>query len=115
MQPKSGPFAIVIGHRPLIRLALDDLGVIDVIDCLCSKHKQSNVSDAECVTTMALNILPGGVAMGECLLRTDVELLIGEEFEAGYFNDTRLGEALDQLDEVGSDKIMGADRPLPGP
>jgi len=45
--------------------------------------------------------------MQEWLSFTDVELLIGEGCEADFFHDTRLGTALDRLDDLGTDLVMG--------
>jgi hypothetical protein len=38
--------------------------------------------------------------------KIDAELLLGEGVEAAAFHDTRLGVALDRLDEVGTDRIL---------
>ena len=97
-------------HLPVIRGIIDQLGIVDVLDAFCPRHPLSKVSDAECVVAMLLNILSGRVAlwrMDKWLELLDVELVLGEGVEAGFFHDTRLGQTLDHLDEVGTDRILG--------
>jgi len=99
-----------VGHLPLIRAVMDQLGIVEVVDRLCPKHEQSRVSDADCVAAMVLNILSGRTAlyaMEEWLGSTDTELLVGEGCAPDAFNDTRLALTLDHLDAVGTDAIMG--------
>ncbi|MCB9765445.1 MAG: IS1634 family transposase [Alphaproteobacteria bacterium] len=98
------------GHLPVIRGIIDQLGIVDIIDDRLPKHPLAKVSDAECVVAMLLNILSGRVAlwrMDRWLDKLDVELMLGEGVEAGFFHDTRLGQALDRLDEIGTDRILG--------
>ena len=100
-----------VGHLPLIRSILGRLGIPQVVEHHCPKHDQSRVSDAECLTVMVLNILSGRVAlyaMEKWCAVTDTELLIGEGCDPDAFNDTRLAVALDHLDQVGTDKLMGS-------
>ena len=100
-----------VGHLPLIRSILCRLGIPQVVEHHCPRHAQSRVSDAECLTVMVLNILSGRVAlyaMEKWCAVTDTELLIGEGCDPDAFNDTRLAVALDHLDQVGTDKLMGS-------
>lgn len=98
-----------VGHLPVVRAAMDQLGIVDVLNQLLPQHSLSRVSDGECVAVMLLNILSGRMAlfrMDQWLARTDAELLLGEGVDADAFNDTRLALALDHLDEVGTDRVM---------
>ena len=100
-----------VDHLPVMSAVIDRLGIREVLDELLPKHPLSRVSDADCVSAMMLNVLSGRMAlfrMENWLLRTDVELLLGQGRQADAFNDTRLAEALDHVDRVGSDRIMGA-------
>ena len=99
-----------VGHLPLIRAVIDDLGITQAIDARCPKHAQAQVSDADCVVLLILNILSGRVAlhrMNDWLDRTDIELLLGSDRPAASFHDTRLGAALDHLHTTGVDTLMG--------
>jgi transposase len=99
-----------VGHLPVMRAAMEKLGLIEILDRLLPQHALSRVSDASCITVMLLNILSGRLAlfrMDEWLSRTDTGLLLGEGLEADAFNDTRLALALDHLDAVGTDCVMG--------
>ena len=98
-----------VGHLPLVRAVVGELGLLDVIEAHCPRHPLNRVSDAECVLAMLLNVLCGRPAlyrMDQWLGRLDVDVLFGEGVEADAFHDTRLGEALDHLDEVGTDTIL---------
>ena len=102
--------ACPVGHLPLVRWAVRELRIDAVLDELSPKHDLAHVSDADCVVAMILNILSGRLAlyaMQEWLSFTDVELLIGEGCEADFFHDTRLGTALDRLDDFSTDVVMG--------
>jgi hypothetical protein len=99
-----------VPHLLLRRWAMDELGIPSVIEEHCSKHALARVSDAECAVALGLNILSGRLAlyaMDGWLSHTDAELLVGEGCMPDAFNDTRLALALDHLDEVGTDVIMG--------
>ena len=50
------------GHLPVIRGCMDLLGFKEVIDGHLRKHDLANVSDAECVMAMVVNILSGRLA-----------------------------------------------------
>jgi len=111
MTPENLPFNVApVGHLPLIRAAIDDLGITAVINAHCPKHAQARVSDADCMVLLLLNILSGRVAlhrMNDWLDRTDAELLLGPDRPAEAFHDTRLGVALDHLHAAGVDTILG--------
>lgn len=99
-----------IGHLPLIRAVVDDLGIVSVLDERCPKHPLSVVSDADCVVLMILNLLSGRVAlhrMNDWLERTDAEILLGTDRPASAFHDTRLEACLDHLAAVGTDLLLG--------
>ena len=99
-----------VAHLPLVRGVIDQLGLEEVIDAHLPKHVLAKVSDAECVKAMLLSILSGRQALwkqDQWLGKIDAELLLGEGVEAAAFHDTRLGVALDRLDEVGTDRILG--------
>ena len=96
-----------VAHLPLVRGVIDQLGLEEVIDAHLPKHVL--VSDAECVKAMRLSILSGRQALWKqdlWLGKIDAELLLGEGVEAAAFHDTRLGVALDRLDEVGTDHAL---------
>lgn len=100
-----------VAHLPFVRAVIDELGFLDVIDEHCPKHTLNRVSDAECVLALVLNVLCGRPAlyrMDEWLAKLDVDVLFGEGADASAFNDTRLGLALDHLDEAGTDTVMAA-------
>ena len=54
---------VVLRHLPLLREAIDRLGIRDVIDDLLPPDRRSEVSDGDCVTLMIANILHGRVAL----------------------------------------------------
>lgn len=96
-------------HLPLIRSLIDELGMMQVLDRHLPKPAQARVSDAECVVALILNILSGRLAlwrMQSWLEEIDLELVLGEGADASAFNDTRLGSALDHIDEVGTDVLL---------
>lgn len=101
--------SFALGHLPLIRAAIQELGLVDVINQLSPKHPLAQVSDGECLVVMLFNILAGRTAlwrMDEWAERLDVGLLLGEGVEAASFHDHRLGQFLDHLFEVGTDNIL---------
>ncbi len=66
--------ACPIGHLPLIRAVIDDLGIVPVLEERSPKHPRSVMSDADCVVLMILNVLSGRVAlhrMNDWLDRSD--------------------------------------------
>ena len=98
-----------VGHLPLARAVLDDLGICEVIEEVLPKHPLSKISDAECATAFILNLLSSGPAMYRMdwwLQRLDTDLLFGKGVSAAAFNDTRLATALDHLDAAGTDTIL---------
>jgi hypothetical protein len=50
---------LLVGHLPVIRACLDQLGVFAVLDEHLPQHPQAHGSDAECLAVMVLNILSG--------------------------------------------------------
>ena len=102
--------SVPAGHLPVIRGCMDLLGFKEVIDGHLRKHDLTNVSDAECVMAMVVNILSGRLAlwrMDKWLEKLDVELVMGAGVEPGWFHDTRLGQCLDRIDAVGTDTLLG--------
>ncbi len=68
-----------VGHLPVVRAVMDQLGLIGVIDGLLPKDSRARVSDGQCVAAMVLNILSGRMAlfrMDEWLRQADTELLV---------------------------------------
>lgn len=101
----------VLRHLPVVRQAIDDLGLLPVLDALLPPDPRMKVSDADCVLLMILNVLHGRVAlyhMSEWLVGTDAEVLFGQDVSVDSFTDTRLGEALDRIFQVGTDEILSA-------
>lgn len=98
-----------VRHLPLIRHALDELGIRAAIDRLSPPDPRHQVTDGDCVAVMVMNILHGRVAlydMGTWLADTDVELLLGEQTPAEAFHDDRLGHTLDRLFAAGTEYIF---------
>lgn len=98
-----------VAHLPVVRAALDQLGILEVIEECCPRHPLNRVSDAECVATLVLKVLSGGPALWRVDVwaeKLDLDVLIGEGVEADAFNDTRLAQALDHLDAAGTDNVM---------
>jgi len=98
-----------VAHLPFVRAVVDQLGLLPAIEARCPAHALNRVSDADCVLALVLNVLCGRPAlyrMDEWLGRLDVDVLFGEGTDAAAFNDTRLAEALDHLDEVGTDTLL---------
>ena len=101
--------SLPVGHLPVIRACLDQLGVFDVLDEHLPRHPLAHASDAECLAVMVLNVLSGRVAlwrMDQRFEHLDLELLLGEGVEASWFHDNRLGRALDHIDDVGTDTLL---------
>ena len=100
---------LAVGHLPLIRACIDQLGIMDVLDAHLPRHPLAKASDAECVAVMILNIMSGRVGlwrMDQRFEHVDIELLLGDGVEAGWFHDNRLGRALDHIDEAGTDTLL---------
>ena len=98
-----------VAHLPFVRAVVDQLGILEAIDERCPKHPLNRVSDSQCVLALVLNVLCGRPAlyrMDEWLGRLDVDVLFGNGTLADAFNDTRLAEALDHLDDAGTDTIL---------
>ncbi|MCB9688107.1 MAG: IS1634 family transposase [Alphaproteobacteria bacterium] len=98
-----------VAHLPFVRAVVDQLGLLEHIEERCPTHKLNRVSDAQCVLALVLNVLCGRPAlyrMNEWLARLDTDVLFGEGVPADAFNDTRLAEALDHLDEAGTDTVL---------
>jgi transposase len=101
--------SLPVGHLPIIRACLDQLGVFAVLDEHLPQHPQAHASDAECLAVMVLNILSGRVAlwrMDQRFEHVDLELLLGDGVQASWFHDNRLGRALDHIDKVGTDTLL---------
>jgi len=97
-------------HLPLIREIIDRLGIHQTVDRVLPKDGRMDVSDADCVTLMIINILHGRVAlykMGEWLEGTDVDVVLGEGYRPDAFYDDRLGGTLDRLFRFGTDDVLG--------
>ena len=103
--------SLAVGHLPLVRACMEQLGIFDVLDDHLPRHTLAKASDAECVAAMVLNILSGRVAlwrMDQCFEHIDLELILGEGVKAEWFHDNRLGRALDHIDQVGTDTLLSA-------
>ena len=101
--------SLPVGHLPVIRACLEKLGVFDALDEYLPRHPLAHASDGECLAVMVLNILSGRVAlwrMDQRFEHIDLELLLGEDVESGWFHDNRLGRALDHIDAVGTDTLL---------
>ena len=102
---------VVLRHLPLLRETIDSLGIRAVLDELLPPDRRAEVSDSDCVTVMITNILAGRVAlynMGQWLSGTDVGVLLWEGCPEQAFGDDRLGKALDDIWEAGTDNIVSA-------
>ena len=101
-----------VGHLPLVRAAMDEPQILDVIEERCPARAGSRVTDAECMGGMILNVLSGHVAlyrMEKHMAQLDAEVLLGKGVPADAFNDTRLAAMLDHVDEAGSDPAANRD------
>ena len=101
--------SLPVGHLPVIRACLDQLGVFAALDEHLPHHALAHASDAECLAVMVLNILSGRVAlwrMDQRFEHVDLELLLGEGVQSSWFHDNRLGRAVDHIDEVGTDTLL---------
>ncbi len=101
--------AASLRHLPLIREAIRELGIDDVIDELLPADPRMKASDADCVRLMILNVLHGRVAlyrMADWLQSTDPEVVLGTSCGARSFSDTRLAETLDRLSAAGTDEVL---------
>jgi len=101
--------SLAVGHLPVIRACLDQLGILDVLDAHLPRHPLARASESDCVAMMVLNVLSGRVALWRMDTRfehIDLELLLGEGARAEWFHDARLGRALDRIDAVGTDTLL---------
>lgn len=101
--------ALPLGHLPLVMAVLDDLSITAVLDELLPKDPRSNVSDADCVAIMVLNILGGRTAlyrMENWTQKLPVDVLIGPHASPSDFSDARLARTLDHLHKVGTDNVL---------
>ena len=107
---ESSPYLpLVVRHLPLVRHAIDELGIPEVIDSVSPPDPRHRVTDGECVKVMILNVLQGRVSlykMQEWLSLTDAELLLGRDVPVDAFNDDRLGHCLDRLFDNGTEFIF---------
>ena len=102
---------VVLLHLPLVRDTIDRLGIYDVIDSLLPRDPRSEVSDADCVTVMIMNILMGRIAlyrMDNWLDQVDTDILLWEGCPRESFGDVRLATALDHLFDQGTDEVLSA-------
>lgn len=100
---------VPLGHLPLVRHAIDALGIRAVVDRLCPPDPRMEVSNGDCVTVMILNVLQGRVAlydMAEWLAGTDADVLLWEGCPTTAFHDDRLGLALDNVFHAGTDYVF---------
>ncbi|MCP3935733.1 MAG: IS1634 family transposase [Actinomycetia bacterium] len=98
-------------HLPLVRDAITELGIDDVINQLLPPDPRMKATDADCVRLMILNVLHGRVAlykMADWLAGTDSAVVLGAECKPSSFTDTRLGETLDRLFNAGVDDVLSA-------
>jgi transposase len=98
-----------VGPLPLVRHAIDELGIREAINRLCPPDPRHVVHDGDCVAVMIMNILAGRVAlydMGRWLEDTDAELLLGHDVPSDAFHDDRLGHTLDRLFFGGTEYIF---------
>jgi len=101
-----------IEHLPLVRAAIDRLGIPAVVHQLLPQKPGQHVSDAHCVVAMLLNLLSshGRIALyriEDWLDARDPELLLGPGVFSHDFNDDRLAACLDHLFAVGYDDLLG--------
>jgi len=100
----------VVRHLPLVREAIERLGIHRIVDQLLPIDTQRmRVSDADCLTLMITNLLHGRVAlyrMDRWLGSTDVGVVLGEDCPADAFGDARLGSTLDRIFAYGADDIL---------
>ena len=98
-----------VGHLPLVRHAIDALGIREVVDRLLPPDPRMDVSHGDCVTVMILCVLRGRIAlydMEEWLAGTDTDVLLWEGCQACAFHDDRLGLTLDHLFHRGTDFVF---------
>ena len=98
-----------VGHLPVVREAIDTLGIHSVLSRLLPGDGRMVVRDADCVSLMILNILHGRVAlyrMNEWLDTTDVGVVLGEDCPPDAFHDDRLAGTLDRLAKFGVDDVL---------
>lgn len=48
-----------VAHLPLVREIIERIGILDVVDDRCPRHKLNRVSDAQCVLALITNVLAG--------------------------------------------------------
>lgn len=102
---------VVLLHLPLVRDTIDRLGIYSVVDKLLPRDPRSEVSDADCITVMIMNILMGRIAlyrMDNWLDQVDTDILLWEGCPRECFGDVRLATALDHLFDQGTDEVLSA-------
>lgn len=100
-----------LGHLPLAMAILDALGITDALNEHLPKDPRSNVSDADCVAIMVLNVLSGRTAlyrMENWTKRLPVDVLVGPHAAPEDFSDARLARALDHLHSAGTDTLLSS-------
>jgi hypothetical protein len=90
-----------VGCIPIVKHYADRLKIVTMIDRAIPSAPQSLVSHGECVLALLISVLQGDHRLcfvEEKLRDVNLALLFGrKDIEAHYFNDTRLGAALDAL------------------
>jgi len=98
-----------VRHLPVVREVVERLGIHSTIGRMFPQDGRMQVSDADCVTLMILNILHGRVAlykMNEWLASTDVDVVLGKDCPPESFYDDRLAGTLDRLAKYGIDDVL---------
>jgi len=100
-----------LGHLSLVVSLIDELGITDVVRDMLPKDPRSNVSDADCVAAMVMNVLGGRTAlyrMEQWTKKLPVDVLIGRHCAPEDFSDARLAKTLDHLHAAGTDNVLAA-------
>lgn len=111
LMPLPDVHARPLAHLPLVVALLDKLGVTKVLEDVLPKDPRSNVSDADCVNMMVINILSGRVSlyrMEQWTQNLPVDVLVGPHASPEDFTDARLAKTLDHLFEAGTDTILSS-------
>jgi transposase len=96
-------------HLPAAAAYCRKLGLVEIVNG--AVPSEMDVSPGVAVQAMVLDTFAGRSPLyrvEKFLASQDVELLLGEQFRAGQFNDTNLARALDAIYEAGTGKVLGA-------
>ena len=96
-----------VDHLPAVSAYCKKLGLVELVNNLVDS--QMKVSPGIIVQGMVLDTLSGRsplYRLEEFFELQDMELLLGEEFEAHDFNDTTVGRTLDKIYDAGTMKIF---------